>query len=55
MTGNMLSVFTVYKTLHNWTHAKCPNFVLFQNKEQVHGDFYSKLKLISSVVKLVIY
>ena len=40
MPGNMLSVFTVYKTLHNWTHAKSPNLVLFQNKEQVHGDSF---------------
>ena len=35
MTGNMPSVFTVYKTLYNWTQAKCPNLVFFQNKEQV--------------------
>ena len=40
MTRNMLSVFTVYKTLYNWTQAKCQNLVLFQNKEQVHGDSF---------------
>ena len=40
MTGNMLSVFTVYKTLYNWTQAKFPNLVLFQNKEQIHGDSF---------------
>ena len=33
MTGNMLSVFTVYKTLYNWTQAKFPNLVRSLSKQ----------------------
>ena len=41
MTGNNLCHLCSQSIkLYNWTQAKCPNLVLFQNKEQVHGDSF---------------